>query len=107
MGIPEIVVIVFVLFFVILQFWLPLFLRKRYPERIWIGLIVAFFIGPFAQLYVGGARAIIISITIVFIGALSFDALLDNRLASYLAMNIWSSIIMYYRLLRLQSGRRI
>jgi len=58
-GGPELLV-VFIIFFLFFPIWLSSFLRKRWPGKMWIGLIMSFVFAPLGQLYVEGAALWII-----------------------------------------------
>ena len=100
-GAPELIVILVLLLFLILPIWLSLFLRKKYPGKIWLGLLLCFLLTPLGQLYVEGA---IIWIIALFVCHVIFKAVVGNIAIAWLLTSILSSMIMYYRLLR-KGGR--
>jgi hypothetical protein len=96
-GVPELIVIFILLFLLILPIWLSLFLRKQFPGKIWLGLLLSFIFTPLGQLYLEGA---ILWIILLFICHVIIKVLLGNLMLAWLLTMILSSMIMYYRLLK-------
>jgi len=96
-GAPELIVILVLLLFLILPIWLSLFLRKKYPDKIWLGLLLSFLFTPLGQLYVEGA---IIWIIVLFVCHVIFNSVVGNIALAWTLTSILSSMIMYYRLLK-------
>lgn len=97
LGIPELIVVFILLLLVVLSFWLPRYLKKKQPGKIWIGLLLSFILPPFGQLYVDGSAIWIIAL---FFGHVIFKSVSGNLAIAWLLTSVLSSMIMYYRLLK-------
>ncbi|MFH2119383.1 MAG: hypothetical protein ABIJ25_03180, partial [Pseudomonadota bacterium] len=77
--------------------WLSYFLRKKYPRRIWIGMLMAFCFPALGQLYLEGALWWILGLGFTF-SVLKIAS--GNTQLAWLASMILSALVMYYRLLK-------
>jgi hypothetical protein len=96
-GIPELLVIALVIGSVAFPVWLSYFLRKKYPRRIWIGMLLAFLFPPLGQLYLEGALWWILGLSLMFS---VFKIASGNTQFAGLSLMILSAMVMYYRLLK-------
>lgn len=96
-GIPELLVITILIGSVAFPLWLSYFLRKKYPRRIWIGMLLAFFFPALGQWYLEGALWWILGLGLTFSVLKKVSG--NTQLAWLLSM-ILSALVMYYRLLK-------
>ena len=90
-GIPELIVIIILLLSLFIQLYLPIFLKKRYPLKMWLGILLSIILFPFGHLYIDRAAIYIIALIIV--------AALSQALTGELGFSvIVSPIIMYFRI---------
>ena len=101
-GAPELIVIIIILLLLVLPIWLSFFLRKKYPGKVWLGLLLAFLFTPSGQFYVEGA---ILWIIALFVCHVIFKAVVGNIALAWLLTSILSSMIMYYRLLKAEGPK--
>jgi len=97
MGGAEILVIILVVAILIFSVGLPLILRKYFPNKLWIGIILCLFLGT-GQLYLlGGVKYLIgLGIFYVILKTLFKDATLASIVANLLSIGI-----IYWRFLKL------
>lgn len=102
LGIPELIVILLLILLLVLNIWLPDYLRKKYPNKIWIGLILCFLFLPLGQLYVDGAAIWIIAL---FVSMGIFRSIFGDSTLAWLSTSILSAMIIYYRLLKVMGPK--
>ncbi len=66
-GTQEIVIIVFLLLFVVLPIFLATKLKKRYPNRLWIGILLCLLNGGLAQFYLPGGLKYFLILAVIFV----------------------------------------
>ncbi len=93
-GPAEIIVLLIVFFPAILT----LILRKFFPNRLWIGILLCAISGTVGQFYIKGGLIYATSIAIVYLILISIIGL--EALIVTIFMNIISTLIMYYRFLK-------
>ena len=96
MGIPEAIIILIILSLIALSFWLPIHLRKKYPNKLIIGLSLAIVFIPFGQLYI--KQAAIYYVVLLSFAQVAFFVFSIPMLAVLIISIISSCLIMYYRL---------
>ncbi len=98
-GPTEIIVI---LMFVLLIFFLalPLILRRRYPYRLWVGIVLCLLIGT-GQLYLPGGLKYVIGLGILYV---ILKPLFVNAILALFVANLFSAGIMYWRFLKLEQS---
>lgn len=84
-----------ILFF--LAILLPLSLRRRYPRKVWIGILLAIIFGPLGQLYLEGAIWYFLGLAVLFP---LFKVLIPE--IAWLSVSLLSGTVMYYRLLKVE-----
>lgn len=95
-GPTELLVIFLILLIaVILPIWLCLFLRKKYPQKTWLGLLLSFIFPFIGQIYV---KKPMIFIFILMGCALLLWKILGDTAISWTLVNILSMGVMYFRL---------
>ena len=100
MGIPEILTILILIALIIFPVWLSIFLRKRYPKRIWIALILGFFFPAFGQFYVAEKVGwYVLGLGLCFV---LFKVIFGSQ-GAWLLVSVLSSLTLWYRVLRAQS----
>ena len=87
--------VIIILIFLILPLLITLLLRMKYPEKIWVGLILCFLFTPIGQFYTKGAIVYVIAL---FVFHSIFAAVLGNALAPWPLTIILSMTIIYFRL---------
>jgi|GEM_PF-2154690 len=95
-GLPEIIVIFFVIHSIFVPIWITIRLSKKYPSKKWLGIVLSLLFGPIGQLYIikGSAKwIIIVLLCVAFILVPT-----KNYAISYFIGNIISAITMYYRM---------
>ena len=101
MGAAELIV-VFIFIFIVIG-WIVggvygvLAIKKRWPGRIWLGLLLVILLPAFGQLYVDKAAWWILLLG--FIYAL-VGALLKDKDYAFLITQAFSVLVIYYRMLR-------
>jgi hypothetical protein len=96
-GVPELLVIAIFLGLIAFPLWLSYFLRKKFPRRIWIGMLLAFFFPALGQWYLEGALWWIVGLGLMFT---AFKIASGNPSLAWLLSMILSALVMYYWLLR-------
>jgi len=96
-GIPELLVMAIAIGSIAIPLWLTYFLRKKYPRRIWIGMLLAFFFPALGQLYLEGALWWILGLGVTFT---VFKKVTDNMQLTWLLSMILSAVVIYFRLLK-------
>lgn len=98
-GTTEIIVI---LMFVLLIFFLvlPLILRKRYPYKLWVGIVLCLLVGT-GQLYLPGGLKFVILLGILYV---VLKPLFVSPILALLVTNLFSVGIMYWRFLKLEQN---
>jgi hypothetical protein len=91
LGIPELIVIIIALVILFVQFYLPIYLRRIYPLKIWLGILLSILLIPFGHLYVDGSAIYIITLIVVAVVSKAFTG-------GFILAVIASPIIMYYRI---------
>lgn len=98
-GFYELLILLLGLFVVFIPFFITIFLRKRYPGKIWLGILLSIILNPIGQLYIEKA---IIYIIILFVFFSLSNALISNVGLSWFFTDILSAMIMYYRLIKVR-----
>lgn len=94
-GTQEIIVIFLILFaFTIL--YLPFLLRRRYPNKLWIGLILCFVSGT-AQFYLPGGLKYFIGLIILYV---LLEQYIGNSLYALFIVDFFQLGVMYWRFLK-------
>jgi ABC-type multidrug transport system permease subunit len=85
------------IFFIVIigPIWLSLFLQKKYPAKLWLGLFLCFLSPIFGQLYV---KKPTLFIAIVLACAIAFYNMHTDTKTIWLSTCVFSAAIMYYRL---------
>jgi H+/Cl- antiporter ClcA len=96
-GIPELLVIAILIGLIAFPIWLSCFLRKKYPRRIWIGMLLAFFLPALGQWYLEGALWWILGLGLTWS---VFKIASGNAPLAWISTMILSALVMYYRLLK-------
>ena len=91
-GLWEILILLIILVIIVGPILLSLFLRKKYPRKMWVGIVLSFFFAPFGQLYLEGGAVYIIALIVIIAVALQYGT------GYFFLSNIVSAIIMYYRM---------
>ncbi len=91
-GTAELVVIAipflgFVLIFLLVK------LRKRYPNRLWIGILLGLLIGPLAQFYLPGGLKYVAILAVIY-GILHSPIGSEN---AYLVTELLGILLIWYR----------
>ena len=76
--------------------WLSLFLQKKYPAKLWLGLFLCFLSPIFGQLYVKKPTLFIV---IVIACTIAFYNMHTGTKTVWLSTCVFSAAIMYYRLI--------
>jgi hypothetical protein len=103
-GAQEIIVILMLLVIIFGPLWLTVFLRKKYPQREWLGIILAFVFAPVGQFYLDGAIWYTIGLFVIY---LIIKSITEISAVSWLATCFFSSLLMYYRFSKLESGKML
>jgi hypothetical protein len=93
-GLPELIVLALV----VAVASAPFVLRKKLPDRLPVGLPLAFFLGPWGHWYLKGGATYVLALAVAN-GLL--DMLLPSARLAWLGLCVVSTLAMYYRL-RLQ-----
>jgi hypothetical protein len=94
--IPELIVIVMVLIFLFGPIIAVTWLRKRYPNRLWIGIVLCLINGGIGQFYLpGGTKFFFLTFVLymIFVKWIGYGLLI---------VNLMSAGIIYWRYLKLQ-----
>jgi len=97
MGAMESIAIILLVVLIVAAIWLTFFLKKKYPNNIWIGFILSFLLPPIGQLYIAGALP---WITALFVCYVFFQGFRITIATAWLLTAAVSGIIMCYRLLQ-------
>jgi hypothetical protein len=100
-GIPELIVIVWVLGSIIAVTWL----RKRYPNRLWIGIILCLINGCIGQFYLpGGTKFFFLTFVLymIFVTFALYMILVKWTSNGLFIVNLISAGIIYWRYQKLQ-----
>lgn len=97
LGAPEIIVICGVLVAFLLPIWLILFLKRRFPGRMWLGILLAVCLAPMGQLYLDGA----LKWFFLLFGVYVVTKVATGSMAMmWITTSVLSGAVMYYRLLK-------
>ena len=92
-GIPELLV---VLFFAAL-IAAPFLLKRKLPNRAWLGMVLAVALGPWGHWYITGGRVYVLGLWVLFV---LLSITLDSALLSSATFLIISAFLMSRRLSR-------
>ena len=98
MGLQELIVVLILIIFIIFPLYLPFLLKKRFPNRLWIGLTLCFISGS-AQFYLTGGLKYFIALAILYV---FLKMLIGNDLYALLIDGFFSAGVMYWRFLKLR-----
>ena len=97
----ELIIIAIMILIIALPLCITLFLRKRYPGKILIGVLLAFFFDPVGQWYLENS-------ILYFLGLFLFFTLVKyftmNNLVAWISNMFLSALIMYYRFSKIKSA---
>jgi len=97
MGIQEILVIILVIAILLFSIGLPLILRKYFPNKLWVGIILCLFLGT-GQLYLPSGIKYIIGLGIFYV---ILKILFKDATLALIVANLLSVGIIYWRFLKL------
>ena len=95
MGVPEVLIIVVVL----IPIYLPFYIRKKFPERLWIGILLSLFSGT-AQFYLP-TKAWMFFLLSAGVFVLLKTVLVDTPIVWFIAILV-QVLIMYKRFVDLR-----
>jgi uncharacterized membrane protein len=94
------IIVILLIFLIIIFAALPLILRKYYPYKLWVGMILCLFLGT-GQLYLPSGLKYLIGIGILYV---LLKTLLADALLAMLIANLLSVGIIYWRFKRLEQN---
>jgi len=92
------IVILFLFGLIVLFMALPFILRKYYPNKIWIGILLCLVSGM-GQFYLHGGLKYFIGIALLYI---VLKEIVGNMLIAMLIADIFSAGVMYWRFLKIK-----
>ena len=102
-GGQELLVIVVIFLFLSIQIGLPLWLQKRYPNRIWLGIILCFICGT-AQFYLPKSWKYFFLCVFVFI---FLKNIYGDGLLTWIATSFFNAGLMYWRFLKMAGPQKV
>ena len=94
LGIFEWIIIAILVVILSAEIWLPLLLRKKYPQKMWVAILLAIIFIPFGQLYLEGG-----TLWIIGLGFLTYlSRTIQNGSFLYFLALLASPTIMYFRM---------
>ena len=97
-GMPEIIVI-FVLIIVIAFTFIPLILRKYYPNKLWLGIILSLFLGT-GQFYLPGGLKYFLGLAFLYV---ILKTITQNQALAFSITDLLSAGVMYWRFLKIEA----
>ncbi len=95
----ELIIIAVMISIIALPMGLTIFLKKRYPRKVWIGVLLAFFCDPVGQWYLENSIWYILGLFVFFVAVKYFTT---NNLLAWVLNMFLSALIMYYRLSKIK-----
>ena len=98
-GFPEFFIIIVMLAIIVaIPLTVTLLLRKYYPQKLWVALLLGFILCPFGQFYFKNAW-------LYFIPLLVLDIIITVKLVNYglLVLSLISTGIMYLRFIKIKN----
>ena len=92
-GTQELAVIILVLGFMLLPILVVMILRKRYPNRLWIGILLCLLNGGVAQFYLPGGTGYFIGVAVLFVVLKQFI----DSLGAFLLAAVTAIFLIWYR----------
>lgn len=89
-GLPEILVVLFIVGLLLA----PFVLRRKLGGRIWLGVILAFILGPWGHWYLEGGAVYVVAVWAL---AVVLGVFLPSAWLSWLGLCIVSTLLMSYR----------
>jgi hypothetical protein len=97
-GMQEITVILLLL--IVLAFaFVPLILRKYYPNKLWLGIILALFFGT-GQFYLPGGLKYFLGLAFLYV---ILKTIMQDQAVAFFITDLLSAGVMYWRFLKIQA----
>ena len=90
MGLPEVLVILLLAALVAA----PFLLKRKLPRKEWLGVLLAFVLGPWGHWYIAGGVAYVIGLWAL---AALLGLALQSTLLSWAIVGVVSALFMFYR----------
>jgi hypothetical protein len=98
LGMQELIVLLIILLVIIVPIWITIRLKKKTPNKQWIGILLSIIFCPWGHLYIEGSAGYIIAL---FILAGISKALTGAFILPFIA----SPLIMWYRFTKLSKQK--
>lgn len=97
-GMQEIIIILLLVIVVAFAF-IPLILRRYYPNKLWLGIILALFFGT-GQFYLAGGLKYFLGLAFLYV---ILKTILQDQIVAFLITDLLSGGVMYWRFLKIQA----
>jgi hypothetical protein len=97
-GIPEMIVI-FVIIIMIAFVFIPLILRKYYPNKLWLAILLSLFFGT-GHLYLPGGLKYFLGLGLLYV---ILKTITQSQAVALFATDVLSAGVMYWRFLKIQA----